>query len=311
MKSPKGYSANLLTGSAAYAYTNTRIRVMKTKLLKELDFKKLMKMSLPEIARFLQESEYKSEINQLAMNYSGVNLLEYALNKNLENTCKKILNFSIKESKEQVRLYLQRWDVWSIKMVLRGKFAGASNREIISGLIAAGDLEREFLEAVVEKCTSVEEVIDNLKGTPYYAILVKYKDDLAVMEDELDKTYYKFAIKLAEPELKNFFKDEVDTINTLNSLRARKADVKLMLLEGGSGKLIKVSEKEDSIDARIAVKKQFVEKGLDMIKEYKRTVRPILGYFAAKENEINNLRMIVRGKHSNISQEMIEKQLVI
>jgi len=76
MKFQKGSLVKTMQKGSGYAYTNTRIRVMKTKLLKPLDYKKLFNMSLPEIARFLGETDYEEQINELGAKYSGVTLLE-------------------------------------------------------------------------------------------------------------------------------------------------------------------------------------------------------------------------------------------
>ena len=73
-----------------YPYTYVRTVVMRSLLFKKEDYHKMVKMGFSEIARFLQESNYKKEINALASEYSGADLLELALNKNLCESFKKI-----------------------------------------------------------------------------------------------------------------------------------------------------------------------------------------------------------------------------
>ena len=65
-----------------YPYTYVRTNVMRTLLLKKEDYHKLLKMTFSEITRFLQDSVYKKEIDSLATQYSGADLLEIALNAN-------------------------------------------------------------------------------------------------------------------------------------------------------------------------------------------------------------------------------------
>ena len=92
-----------MTGKGfGYSYTNTRVRVMKSKLIDSSEYSKLMKMSLDQIARYLQETEYKKEIDEMGTTYEEANLIEYALNRNLANSFKKILDFSLKDSKKQI-----------------------------------------------------------------------------------------------------------------------------------------------------------------------------------------------------------------
>ena len=68
-----------------YPYTYVRTAVMKSLLFKKDDYQKMLKMGFNEIAKLLQESHYKKEINELGTEYSGSDLLEIALNRNLSN----------------------------------------------------------------------------------------------------------------------------------------------------------------------------------------------------------------------------------
>jgi len=51
---------------------------MKVKLFPKETYAKLLVMDLPEIARFIEESEYKAEVDELARTYSGIDLVEFA-----------------------------------------------------------------------------------------------------------------------------------------------------------------------------------------------------------------------------------------
>jgi len=62
--------------------------------------------------------------------------------------------------------------------------------------------------------------------------------------------------------------------------------------------------------ARIALRQKLSEKGRRIVNKFERSTAPVIGYFFAKENEVDNLRIIARGKHSGLSQELIEQQLV-
>ena len=63
---------------------------MKSKLLQEEDYQKLLKMKLPEIIKFLEETEYKKSIDELALSLRGLDLIEAALNKSLAEFFNKI-----------------------------------------------------------------------------------------------------------------------------------------------------------------------------------------------------------------------------
>jgi V/A-type H+-transporting ATPase subunit C len=64
-------------------YVNARVRARRAKLFSDEDYRKLVRMGPGEIARFMEETEYESEINALGSRHDGVDLIEYALNRNL------------------------------------------------------------------------------------------------------------------------------------------------------------------------------------------------------------------------------------
>jgi len=306
MKSRKGFSK---ADASGYAYTNTRIKAMKAKLLKKEEYQKFLKMSLAEIARYLQETEYNKEITELGVKFSGINLIEYGLNKNLENTFAKILGFALLQPKEQVGLYLRRYDIANIKTILRGKFSKATNEKINNELIASGEFSRAFLENVIRESSNADEAIEHFKGTEYYSILKTFSNDLTKLEDELDKLYYTIALSNAEKELKDFIRVEIAVKNALNRLRGKKVNIRVEVLP--REKKLNVPYQEDSIGARVFMKKLMIERAIRMVHEVKFNIRPALGYFIAKENEVNNIRILTRGKHAGLSEELIQKQLVI
>ena len=296
--------------SSGYAYTNTRVRVMKSKLITPETYHKLLKMQPDEITRYLEETEYKKEIDELAAKYEGINLIEYGLTQNLENTFNKIHGFSIGLSRDQIKLYLKKWDVWNVKTILRGKYANASKDEITNSIIAAGSSPLIFWENVIDKADTVNDVIELLQSNPFYDELKQNSDNLGKMEDILDRFYYKFVLENAEPELRKYIVEEINTINTLNSLRSEKLGDYNYWVDGGT-ELIPISQDLEKIEKRIFLKKNLVQGALKMVHEFKKNIRPVLGYFVAKENEIRNLRIIARGKHAGLPVEMIEQQLVM
>lgn len=307
MKLQKRFSKAQLSDSG-YTYTNTRVKAMKAKLLKREEFQKFHKMSFAEIARYLQETEYGREINELSMNYSGANLIEYALNRNLENTFAKILGFAIRRARLQINLYLRRYDIANIKTILRGKFANMPNDKITNELIACG-LPRTFLERVIKESTNAEQAIEHFKRTEYYTVMEKFANDLTKMEDRLDKLYYAMVLQWAEKVLRNYIRKEIFVKNALNGLRAKKSNIKVDIISGE--KKLAAPYQEDSIEARIYMKKLLIRHALRMVHEVKRNIRPVLGYFIAKENEVRNIRLLTRGRHAGLSEEVIQRQLVI
>ena len=69
------------SGSSNPEYVNSRVRARRAALFDEEDYRKLVRMGTGEIARYMEETEYETEINALGARHSGVDLIEYALNR--------------------------------------------------------------------------------------------------------------------------------------------------------------------------------------------------------------------------------------
>src|SRR3989344_3714682 len=100
-------------GLGFYHYTYARVSAMKGKLLKPEDYHKLLKMKLAEITKFLEESEYKKEIDELSLQHRGAELLELALNRKFQRAFEKLKRISPESLGTVVNAYLIRRDVWN------------------------------------------------------------------------------------------------------------------------------------------------------------------------------------------------------
>ena len=119
-----------------YPYTATRVRAMKSLLLKRDDYARMEKMGFNELIKFLEDHGYKKEINETASEYSGLQLLELALNENLANNVNKVIRISIKkELRNLVELYARKWVANNIKIVLRARINGLGMEEVKYGII--------------------------------------------------------------------------------------------------------------------------------------------------------------------------------
>ena len=113
-----------------YAFVNARVKVKKSMLLSPETYPKLLQMSIPEITRFIQETQYREEVDELAIKFSGINLIEHALNLNQARTYKSILSWCQGELQMLVDAYLNRWNNWNIKTIVRGKFRNVTPEDI-------------------------------------------------------------------------------------------------------------------------------------------------------------------------------------
>jgi V/A-type H+-transporting ATPase subunit C len=343
-----------------YPYATTRVKARKAFLFPRETYLKLMQMDLPEISRFIGESKYKDEIDELATKYSGIDLLEYALNLNMAREMNQIMSFCQGELNMLVGAYLMRWDTWNIKSILRGRYYGASEDEIRETLVPAGDLRLSALIELARKA-SIPDVIEGLNGTIFYKPLYSALEDfnktktLSSMENSLDRVYYANLLSLDLPDSKaddlfiSFIRREIDVVNLRTMFRLKRQGLeheKIMeyMVAGGAKlgiddlkKLAQAqnfdefvnmlkeyaywSELAEAIDksretrslnpVEVALRKLLIGYSDKISHLYPLSICPIMGYVVRKNAEVNNLRIIARGKEMHLSDETIRSQLVI
>ena len=341
-----------------YPYTYVRTVVMRTLLFRREDYNKMLKMSFSEIAKFLQESNYKKEINALATEYSGADLLELALNKNIAESFKKLMRISSYELGLLIKEYAKRKDIEDIKTILRGKFTNTGEKIILSSITAAGTLSYEFLTSLLKK-ESIEEILKSNKMVDFSLLKnglkeLNEKKSLVGIENAFDKFYYSHLMQFSRilPKegalFRNFLLKEVEILNILTLLRLNKAKFSkdiikdFLILSGDKAKDSKITALANADDLEALSRtlekteyKNVIAKGIDEFKktgslitienelykyllnqsalfmhQHPLSIDVILGYMLAKDIEIRNLRLIVKGKQLGLNEEFIESQLV-
>jgi V/A-type H+-transporting ATPase subunit C len=230
-----------------YPYVCARVKGKKSRLLSKDTYARFLKMEVPSISRFLGEGQYRDELLALGAKYSGVDLVEMATRDNLAKVFTQIIEFSEGDLKTMICRFLDRWDVWNVKTIIRGKSYGAPEEEISEALIPAGSFPAEFLRELVEKET-IEEVMDELKDTVYHHALQEARGDeeefppIAVFEDALDCAYYSYLLETVPPTtqpmklFRMFIQTEIDVVNLRTLLRAREEVERIerdIFIEGG------------------------------------------------------------------------------
>ncbi|MCX8207136.1 MAG: V-type ATP synthase subunit C [Methanothrix sp.] len=334
-----------------YAYITGRVRAMKTKLIPNEMYARMLNMDIPEIARYLEETQYKEEIDALAKDYSGAELIEHATFANLAKTYRKLLEVSIDEPQFLILEYLRRWDVWNIKTILRGKFYGASDSEIMKYIVPAGELDREFLEGLAKK-DSINDVIAAFEGTDFAEALSKYDGkSLASVENALDKLYY-FRMERAVGGtlsvggglLLKYVRREIDIKNLITLFRMNKAGIEASIVQENlipGGKLgeelsrmagqpyadfvrglegypfwsaisdVATADLDGVSRIEARLKAYLIRYAWSLSNYHPLSILPVLGYIVTKETEVANIRKIVRGKEAGLPNELIEEQMVV
>jgi V/A-type H+/Na+-transporting ATPase subunit C len=239
-----------------YAYANARVRVRRGKLLPRDTYQKLLKMDIPEITRFIEGTEYGREINELATKFRGIDLLENALNVNEERNYAQVKEFAKGEVGDLVKRYLDRWTFWNLKTLLRGRFWGASQQDIVRELLIENREDFDFYQGLLNvEGQGLKPVVEKLAESPRTSAMAKVlrdaeakvKDEgylLQAYEDALDRAYYANLIETIPSNNRDnqlflrFVRHEIDIRNLQLLLRFKgradsPADIGEHLLPGG------------------------------------------------------------------------------
>jgi V/A-type H+-transporting ATPase subunit C len=323
-----------------HPYTYVRTNVMRSKLLKREDYNKLLKLSLPEITKYLQDRHYRDEVNELGVIHESAALLERALNMSLDTNFTKLRRITKGNLSDVVDAYLRRYDVQNVKAVLRG--VATNQRDDAERFLSnAGGYPRSFYEDAL-RAESVEEAVEILAETG----LIDESDGLGAMETEIDKRYYTNLLDITDnlkgSELfKEFVRMEIQILNILTVLRLKKEgvddevidDVLLpgdgvvdelrglelgeaydTLLDTKYGELLTtldVEPEESLINVERALKGHLLQKAELFIHQDILSVNVILGFMFAKEIEVRNLRILVKGKKLDMDEQFIKKELIV
>ena len=214
----------LVRRKSNYAYSCARVKARKKFLLSRDVYSRLLLMDVHEIGRFLGETQYGEEMGQFGSRYSGANLVEVAVTRNLAATSAEILGFTTGELRDMVANYLRRGDTFNVKTILRGKFSKVKESEIVDTLVPAGAFSEEFLRSLIA-LESTKAVMEELEKYPSLGITAELEREvveagrLAPFEDHLDMAMYFDLLEVIKPTsrakslLHDFIRREIDVTN--------------------------------------------------------------------------------------------------
>mgnify|MGYP000014707362 CR=1 FL=1 len=345
-------------GSSNPEYVVARVRARRGSLYGDEEYRKLTRMGPAEIARFMEESSYADEINALGSRHGGVDLIEYALNRNLAKHFDDLLEWSEGKLYDRIARYLRKFDVWNLKTIIRGIYTESDPEEVRTDLIRAGELDDRTIDRLVE-VDSIEDVIELLDGTIFAEPLADAYEEfetggtLVPLENALDRAFYENLLEdlgrpQEGPEAKyvEFLQAEIDFRNARNALRLAQSGADIdpadYYIDGGSlfnaSELATLAQNRDELVTAIRESKYGddlsgaldeletaesligFERALDAaLVEYTQalgnvfplSITPIASYILAKEREVDNIRAIARGREAGLSEDEIERELVI
>ena len=238
--------------SSNYEYVIARVRSRRASLFDDDDYRKLVRMGTSEIARFMEETEYETEMNALGARHSGVDLVEYALNRNLAKHFDDLLRWSEGALYDYIARYLRKFDVWNVKTVIRGLYADAESADVEDDLIRAGEFSETRTDQLLS-ADSIEAVVELLDDTIFGDSLAEafevYEAEhvLVPLENAVDRAFYETLLSglPTNPEVDSpkglyveFLQTEVDFRNLRNALRLARSGADIdpaeYYIDGGS-----------------------------------------------------------------------------
>jgi V/A-type H+-transporting ATPase subunit C len=231
-------------------YVTARVKARESALYGDEEYRKLVRMTPAEIARLMEESDYEREINALGSRYSGVDLIEYALNQNLARQFDDLLRWANGRLYDLIARYLRKFDAWNVKTLIRGIYSVADADTVDDDLIRAGEFDDELLDNLLD-VGSIEEIVERLStaGTIYGSELNSAYDDydesgvLIPLENAVDRTYYEqlladLTVDEATAQYREFLEAEIDFRNVQNAFRLAQSgadiDPAAYYIDGGS-----------------------------------------------------------------------------
>lgn len=329
-----------------YPYVTARVRAMKTHLLPEEEYPKLIARDVHEIARSLEEGRYKEEIHDLASELSGAQLIERATQRQMADEFQRILSWCEGEPEDLLGLYFERFTVENLKTLLRGARTGASSEEVEAALVPAGLIEAQAWEAAARAAT-LEECLDALPRTRYTGLLEEMQEEpLPRIENALDRAYYERLVDAVEPRDRaneaflRFLRQEVDEINLKLIFRSKHAGIEIKALVAGGreideelarrvqsaaweeiGPILDETSYGDELKEALeayqatrdlnvltgAIEHLHLEEASEFGHLYPLSILPIVDYVLRKRLEVDRLRMIAFGKQNDLPREDIEE----
>lgn len=208
-------------------YTYVRTIVMTSKLFTEHQYRKLLKLELPEIVQFLEETTYKKEMDELASTESGMQLIEHGVQRNFWRAVDKLRRIADDDMRFFIDVYVWRNDIENIKTLIRGKRAGETMTRL-RNLFLPGTITKDELVELYSK-PDVNVLLKSLE-LPFIAEpeRIYTEQGLAGLEAAMTHGYYSLTHRVARriADERDLFRQyvllEVDLMNTLTILKLKR-----------------------------------------------------------------------------------------
>jgi V/A-type H+-transporting ATPase subunit C len=243
-----------------YAYANARSKALQSDLLSSAKLESLGGMKdFDEIVHELNLSPYKDDLANLSVKYSGADLLEAAIHRNLARSLKTVIALTPRDAKNVISLILGTWDIRNINLIIASKALGYSfgsqsdtflfsSHDYPLGPIA-GALTYYDLKNLIDmkEISQVVEWVGTRFGTDFEPALEKYRTDgdIGPLLLQIELTYLRKLVTAmsgrsgTDTRVVGALKARIDEKNLIAILKAKQRnlnamDVPRFTVEGGN-----------------------------------------------------------------------------
>jgi V/A-type H+-transporting ATPase subunit C len=206
-------------------------------------------MDLSQIIRFIGETEYQNEVNQLAGSLTGIDLIETALTRNLAETYQGVISIAPGALHELAERYLARWDIWNVMLVLRGVQFGIDPDQIRKVIIPAGGISPRKIDILLSMRSTID-IVEGLKDWELHHVLKGAYEEgyqkglFSRVENALYMSFYSNLYRDARSGIRGgdailpYLRFEIDIVNIRNLFRlragSRVTDISPYMIPGGN-----------------------------------------------------------------------------
>ncbi len=218
-----------------YAYSNTRVKAMESKLVKKETLERMLAAKEQEsIAAMLLQTEYKSEVEKLGGVKAMGTLIDFALSRNLGRETSKLISIAPKDQRAIMIAIAGEWDISNIKILLEA-IASKKSYDDISRYVIDTKYTGLAISKEVMALKGVDEAISWMSGhTPYSAMLASaqeaYRRSHSALDagEALEREYYIRLggtiqkLSIIDKEAAALIRSRIDMRNMLVLLEAKK-----------------------------------------------------------------------------------------
>lgn len=181
----------------SYSGLTTKIRAMQAKLLTSRDYENIANLkSVPEAIEYLKgKPAYTRYVEQMDISLYHRGNMEKILYQSLFDDYTRIFRFAGMEQKKFLKVYWKRYEIDLINYCLRIVF---NHYDMPFDIAYKKEFFDKYSQISIDKLITsrnVEELIDNLKGTEYYAPLqaVREMEGATLFDYDLTLDLYYFS----------------------------------------------------------------------------------------------------------------------